>query len=70
MPRVREMKAFIIDVNDRIDALVAEIGEKKAVKLLSTNPNHPITMDLRQYKQYKELLYVIRIKMIDDISRR
>lgn len=69
MPRVREMKDFIINVNKQIDKSVNEIGEKKTIKLLRT-PNHPLAIDSQTSMYYAHLLEKVRKQMVQDVCKK
>lgn len=69
MPRVREMKDFIINVNKQLDKSVNEIGEKKTIRLLRTQ-NHPLAIDSQMTIHYIHLLDKVKDKMIQDLCKR
>ena len=69
MPRVREMKDFIINVNEQIDKSVNEIGEKKTIKLLRTQ-NHPLAIDSKKTICYTHLLEKVKKQMIQDFCKK
>jgi len=69
MPRVREMKDFIIDVNEKIDKSVNEIGEKETVALLRTR-NHPLAIDSQMSMYYTYLLEKVKDKMVQDVRKK
>jgi hypothetical protein len=69
MPRVREMKDFIINVNKQIDKSVNEIGEKKTIKLLRTQ-NHPLAINSKTTIHYTHLLEKVKNQMIQDVCKK
>ena len=69
MPRVREMKDFIINVNEQIDKSVEEIGDKKTIKLLRTR-DHPLAIDSQTTIYYAHLLEKVRNKMIREVAKK
>lgn len=69
MPRVREMKDFIINVNKNIDKSVNEIGEKRTIALLRTR-NHPLDVDSQMSMYYAHLLEKVKNKMIQDVCKK
>ena len=69
MPRVREMKNFIINVNEQIDKSVKEIGEKKTIKLLRAR-NHPLAIDSQRTIYFTHLLEMVKNKMIRDVCKK
>lgn len=69
MPRVREMKDFIINVNQQIDKSVNEIGEKKTIELLRSR-NNPLAIDSQTTIYYTHLLEIVKNKMINDVYKR
>ena len=69
MPRVREMKDFIINVNKKIDKSVNEIGEKRTIALLRTR-NHPLAVDSQMSMYYANLLEKVKNQMIQDVCKK
>ena len=69
MPRVREMKDFIIDVNQKIDTSVNEIGEKRTIALLRTR-NHPLAVDSQMSMYYAHLIKKVKNQMIQDVCNK
>jgi hypothetical protein len=69
MPRVREMKDFIHNVNEQVEKSVMEIGEKKTIKLLR-DPNNRLSIDGQTAFYYTNLLERVRNKMIQDVRKK
>ena len=70
MPRVREMKDFVNEVDKYFDDLLYLHGEKKATEMLRADPVVARKADRDRYVYCINLLARVKEKMVREVSRR
>lgn len=69
LPPVREMRRFVASNNEHVERAVEESGERAVLRILRTQPYHPLALSSRRAYRYGAALERIRRAIVADLQR-